>query len=222
LGGVKRPVQIVVPFKLQGAKSRLAPVLTLEERRALAVAMLSDVLDALFGLGDMIVLSRPGLEHEGLGLGVRIQESELGLNDALNAFIEGHGRRGWPSDIMIAMADLALLTKETAKSFLAVEGDVVLCPGRGGGTNMILLRNPSFRTRYTGLSFPRHLAEAEDLGLRAGIFDSFRASCDIDDPGDLAELKLHAWGSASRLMEDFQIDLDAKGRASCKRSARVA
>ena len=49
-GGVHRPVQIVVPFKLSDAKSRLAPALEPAERRLLAFAMLRDVLEPFLGL----------------------------------------------------------------------------------------------------------------------------------------------------------------------------
>ena len=51
------------------------------------------------------------------------------------------------------------------KGILDVEGDVVLCPGRGGGTNMILIRSPKFRTCYSGLSFPKNV----DFALKAGL-----------------------------------------------------
>ena len=104
-------IRIIVPFKLNGAKSRLSSVLTPEERRFLAFAMLKDVLDAISDLGKVTILSRPGLKKEDLGRDVDILESDLELNDALNAFIEEQAGQGWPFDIFIVMADLALLTK---------------------------------------------------------------------------------------------------------------
>ena len=41
---MQRPVSIVVPFRLDGAKSRLSPALAVDERREMALAMLRDVL----------------------------------------------------------------------------------------------------------------------------------------------------------------------------------
>ena len=165
---MQRRIRIIVPFKLNGAKSRLSSALTSEERRFLAFAMLKDVLDAIFDLGKVTILSRPGLKKEDLGRDVDILESDLELNDALNAFIKEQAGQGWPFDIFIVMADLALLTNDVVKGILDVEGDVVLCPGRGGGTNMILIRSPKFRTCYSGLSFPKNVDYALKAGLKAG------------------------------------------------------
>jgi len=212
-----RPIQVVVPFKLNGAKSRLSPVLTPEERRQLAFAMLRDVLDAVFGLCPATILSRPGLDIVDVGRAVGIWESDLELNDAINAYLVNHAGSGWPTDILIVMADLALLTEREVVRILNCEGDVVLCPGRGGGTNMILVRSPKFRTCYQGLSFPKHLSAAKELGLKVDVFDSFRASCDIDDPSDLAELIMHSRGSAAKILKNFKIDLDGLGRAAANK-----
>lgn len=167
---MQRPVHIIVPFKLNSAKSRLSCVLTPEERRLLAFAMLRDVLDAVLGQSYATILSQPGLDIVDVGRDVEIQESDLELNDALNAFINAHEVQGWPSDILIVMADLALLTEKDVVGILNCEGDVVLCPGRGGGTNMILIRDRRFRTCYQGLSFPKHLAFAHDAGLKVSVF----------------------------------------------------
>jgi 2-phospho-L-lactate/phosphoenolpyruvate guanylyltransferase len=198
---VHRQLRIVVPFKLNDAKSRLAPALLPAERRLLAFAMLRDVLDVVLGFGWATILSRPGLDAVEVGRDVEIYESELDLNDALNALIADAARQGWPLDILIVMADLALLTQNDVAGILSCQGDVVLSPGRGGGTNMILIRSPEFRTCYQGLSFPRHLAYCQRAGLKAEVFESFRAGCDIDEPEDLAEVLLHGRGEARALLE---------------------
>lgn len=201
-----RPVHIVVPFKLNGAKSRLAPALSPEQRQRLAFAMLRDVLRTVCSYGNVTVLSRPGLAREDIGDfpgETDVLESDLELNGALNALIERQAAAGWPCDILIVMADLALLGEEDMKGILDRKGDVVLCPGRGGGTNMILMRSPKFRTCYWELSFPKHRAYAEEAGLKAAVFESFRAGCDIDCPGDLLELSLHGWGEARALLVEW-------------------
>ena len=77
------PVQVVIPFRLENAKSRLAPVLLPVERKQLALAMLRDVLEAVSGFGFVTILSRPGLYERTLCSDVDIVESGLALNDAL-------------------------------------------------------------------------------------------------------------------------------------------
>jgi 2-phospho-L-lactate guanylyltransferase len=206
------PVQIVVPFKLNDAKSRLAPALAPEERRLLAFAMLRGVLGTVSDYGKVTVLSRPGLDATKVGNDVEVVESELDLNDALNAMIAGEAMQGWPSDILIVMADLALLTQKDVAGILSCPGDVVLCPGRGGGTNMILIRAPEFRTCYQGLSFPKHLACGQRAGLEVSVFESFRAGCDIDCPEDLAEVLLHGRGESRAFLEKIGYSVSEKGR----------
>lgn len=208
-----QPIHVVIPFKNQGAKSRLASVLTPWERQLLSFAMLMDVLDAVLGQGWATVLSRPGLNVVDIGYDVEIQESELDLNDALNSLIACEARQGWPLDMLICMADLALLRQDDVVGILSCEGDVVLCPGRGGGTNMILIRSPKFRTCYHGLSFPKHLAFALQAGLEVSIYESFRAGCDIDEPEDLAEVLLHGRGRSKNVLEEMGFALSENGRA---------
>ena len=215
------PIHVVIPFKNQGTKSRLASVLSPEERQLFSFAMLDDVLDAVMGQSQATILSRPGLDISDIGYDVEIQESELDLNDAINALIECEARQGWPSDILIVMADLALLTEKDVEGILNCEGDVVFCPGRGGGTNMILIRNQGFRTCYHGLSFPKHVANARQVGLEVSIYESFRAGCDIDEPEDLAEVLLHGRGRSKTVLVDMGFVLSENGRAGPESPLRL-
>ena len=208
-----QPIHIVIPFKNQGAKSRLASVLSPLARQLLSFAMIKDVLDAVLGQGPATVLSRPGLDVVDIGYDVEIQESKLDLNDAINSLISCIARQGWYFDMLICMADLALLTEKDVMGILNCEGDVVLCPGRGGGTNMILIRSPKFRTCYHGLSFPKHLAFARQTGLEVSVYESFRAGCDIDEPEDLAEVLLHGQGRSKKVLEEMGFALSENGRA---------
>lgn len=275
-----RPFRVVVPFKLNGAKSRLAPALDPEERRLLAFAMIRDVLRTVSEFGEVTVLSRPGLNAEDIAIterdveatvdgskiagrdikftgkdieftgtdiktigkdilatgndieatgtdakdhrkDIEILESDLDLNDALNELIEREARGGWQKDILIVMADLALLLKSDIAGILNCPGDVVLCPGRGGGTNMILINNPAFRTCYSGRSFPKHLAFARDLNLEASVFESFRASTDIDQPEDLIELLLHGRGEGRALLERMGFSISDEARSLAAGNAPV-
>ncbi|MEM2097717.1 MAG: 2-phospho-L-lactate guanylyltransferase [Methanothrix sp.] len=210
-----RPVQCVVPFKSSGCKTRLSPVLSGEQRWLLAVAMLRDVLRALRSIGMVTVLARPGMSGDLIAdLNASLRFSELELGDALNEFIDENAASGWPYDVLIVMADLPLLREEDVLGMLRYPGGVVLAPGRGGGTNMILIRDRRFRTMYRGMSFARHLREAEELGIETGYYYSYRAGCDIDEPGDLIEIMLHSNGEARALLESFGLRIiEGEGRA---------
>ena len=209
---------MVIPFKLENAKSRLAPVLLPEERKQLALAMLLDVLDAVSGFGLVTILSRPGFHELNLRLNVDVVESGLELNDALNSFIEKWQGMGWSNDLLIVMADLAILTKDDISGILGTPGDVVLSPGRGGGTNMILMRRPEFRTCYRGISFTKHLNSAQKLGARVGTYSSYMAGCDIDEPTDLIEVLIHGRGVSIQLLKSLGFVLLDDGQRVCVRN----
>jgi 2-phospho-L-lactate guanylyltransferase len=212
-----RPVHIVIPFKLDGAKSRLSSVLSPEERRKLALAMLRDVLDAVFGFGKVTLLTIHGFDRSDLDGDFNLMECSFGLNDALNTLIASWQEKGWPEDMLIVMADLALLTREDVRMVIQTAGDAVLSPGLGGGTNMILIRDPRFKTCYQGLSFPKHLDFVRKNGINAGIYASYRSGCDIDEPSDLAEILIHAKGESRLLLESMGFTLSEKGRAGIER-----
>lgn len=221
-----RPIKVVVPFKLDCAKSRLSSILSSEEREKLALAMLEDVIDAVMGLGDVSILLKDPLP-EGVPFdrlrsrhGIELFECPQELDPALNFMIEVEEKRGWPSDILVAMADLPLMRPSDIVDLVRTPGDVVIVPGWGGGTNLILIRDPSFRVSYYGLSFLKHLQKAEDMGLSAGVFESFRCSSDIDEPSDLVEALVHGWGRTPELLRDMGFELSGKGekaRAGCLR-----
>ena len=202
---------MVVPFRLENAKSRLALVLSPEEREHLALAMLADVLEAVSGVGLVTILSRPGFDKLNLCPHVDVVESGLELNDAINSFIEKWQEMDWPTDLLIVMADLALLTKDDILGILGTPGDVVLSPGRGGGTNMVLIRKPEFRTCYRGISFIKHLNFAQRNELRVGTYSSYRAGCDIDEPTDLMEVLIHSQGVAPCLLKSLGFMLSDDG-----------
>jgi 2-phospho-L-lactate guanylyltransferase len=221
---MQRPVNIVVPFRLDGAKSRLSPALDKDERREMALAMLRDVLACIGQFGNLTVLTRPewDMGEDGsmdmIRQDIKVMPSNLDLNDALNMVIEREAQQGWRRDLLIVMADLALLEKGDIEGILSCPGDVVLCPGRGGGTNMILIRSPRFRTCYQGLSYPKHKDIARKMGLCLSVYESFRAGCDIDQPEDLAEILLHGRGEARALLLEWGFRLSEERKDSIGRA----
>lgn len=206
-------IQVVIPFKLDGAKSRLAPLLSLEERVGLAQAMLKDVTLTVSSAGPVIILSRSGHNHC-LMPHARVIECDLDLSDALNSLIDNWQKKGWPAHLLIVMADLPLITERDVEGMIHTEGDVVIAPGRGGGTNLLLIRNPFFRVSYHELSFLKHLDLAEKRGLLVSVYYSYRCGCDMDEVSDLPEVLLHGHGLAKEWLEEMGFILSAgKGRA---------
>lgn len=209
---------MIIPFRLENAKTRLASVLSPDERRQLALAMLRDVLRTVSDLGQVTVLVRPGFLRLELSHTINVIESDLELNDALNSYIRDWQEKGWPSDLLMVMADLALLTRSDLQHIMETPGDVVLSPGRGGGTNMILIRSPTFRACYRGISFLKHLEMAKMASMSLGVYASYGAGCDIDEPEDLAEILIHNKGEAKELLELLGFVLSESDRGRCFRN----
>ncbi len=193
---------IVVPFKPINPKSRLSGVLSEEERKKFAELMLIDVINVLRAHKlDIKVISTSKLD---LDLEVELVEDQRSLDDCINSELEEVPKA-------VVMSDLPLLNSETLERFLNCEGDVVIAPGRKGGTNMLLVRKKGFRVSYHYCSFLKHLNIARGSGFRCKVFDSFYSSVDVDDEGDLLELMIHGEGKLSRsYLEDlgFRIKFD--------------
>jgi len=177
---------VLIPFKPINPKTRLSVVMKREERESFARCMLLDVLNALSSFDfDIKILSTHPFQIEGYEVVVDSRE----LDEAINSRIR--------KETAVIMSDIPLINPEILERFFESEGDVVIAPGRKGGTNMILIRDRRFRVRYYYCSFLRHLELARDLGLNPTVFDSFYASVDIDTQDDLLELMIHGKGKKS-------------------------
>ena len=187
------PVRIVIPFRFSNPKSRLADHLSEEERKNLAICMLKDVLAAVRRHPVTVVTNEHlELESEMKNSGVEFVVDPSPLDNAVNALMK--------PETAVVMSDLPLLTEQVVERFLKTEGDVVIAPGRRGGTNMLLARKP-FRVSYHYGSFLKHLKMAESMGLKPAIFDSFYASVDVDDYSDLLEVMLHCKGETKKFLQ---------------------
>lgn len=186
-------MRAVIPYKKTGAKSRLSPVLSLEEREEFVELMLSQVIDSLkeAGIEKIDVLSPSVYGLEGMTK-ARVLLDEKDLNEALNRYLEGS-----EEPVLIVMADLPLLSPDHIKGITSTKKDICIVPGKGGGTNSLFIRNPSrYRVKYYGSSFLTHCSIATDSGQNFEIYDSFLAGTDIDEPEDLVELLIHGKGAA--------------------------
>ncbi|ESP88433.1 2-phospho-L-lactate guanylyltransferase [Candidatus Halobonum tyrrellensis] len=203
----------LVPFAPDRPKTRLADVLSPAERRGFADAMLSDVLGALRTADFSPTL----LTTEPVERDAAQTVDDRPLTEAVNAALAD--RRPDPDrPVCVVMADLALATPRSL-SRLRASGDVVVAPGRGGGTNALAVRHPDFRVDYHGASYLDHLRAARAVGASVREVDSHRLATDVDERADLAELLLHGDGAARDWLVDAGFELDATdGRVGVRRS----
>jgi 2-phospho-L-lactate guanylyltransferase len=209
-------MRAVIPFKKSNAKSRLQALLSEKEREDLAMAMLADVVGTLAGSDcfDVIdILSTSFIYVED----TNIVLTELGLNEALNEYLSKMSSHNLNEPVLIIMADIPLVSKKNIKDIVSSQADIVIAPGRMGGTNAVFIRNPlSFHVDYYGASFLKHLEIAKNLYVE--VFDSFNLSTDIDEVSDLAEVLIHGKGHSKVYLEKISIRiLLNKGRVGVER-----
>lgn len=204
-------MRAVIPFKKSNAKSRLGALLYEKEREDLAMAMLSDVAGTLaesgcFNVIDILSTSPVYIENTNIVL------TEMGLNEALNEYLKKMSSHNLNEPVLIIMADIPLVSKKNIRDIVSSQADIVIAPGRMGGTNAVFIRNPlSFHVDYYGVSFLKHLEIAK--GLSVEVFDSFNLSTDIDEVSDLAEVLIHGKGHSRSYLEKIGASLLAnKGR----------
>jgi len=209
-------MRAVIPFKKSNAKSRLGALLCEREREDLAMAMLADVAGTLagsdcFDVIDILSTSPIYVENTNIVL------TEMGLNEALNEYLGKMSSHNINEPVLIIMADIPLISKKNIQDLVSSKADIVIAPGRMGGTNAVFIRNPlSFHVDYYGVSFLKHLEIAKDLCVE--VFDSFNLSTDIDEVSDLAEVLIHGKGHSKEYLEKIGVKLLAnKGRVVVER-----
>jgi 2-phospho-L-lactate/phosphoenolpyruvate guanylyltransferase len=188
----------IVPIKpLYRAKSRLAEVLSPEQRYQFAETMLRHILTVLRNVPQItgtLVISR---DTKALAiardLGAKtIQESNPSdLNPALARATEV--ARVWGAGaVLILPADLPFITAEDVEHIadLGINAmSVVIAPDRAeDGTNAMLVRPAGLIPySYGQKSYERHVLAAEAAAADVKIYESDTLSLDIDIPADLDE-----------------------------------
>ena len=217
---------ILVPVKnLASAKQRLAEVLTAEQRRSLAEAMLRDVLEALAQLdqpesvsivtGDAVATA---LARD-YGFDLIANNEDFGETAAI-ALATDVTASGGSDGVLVIPADVPLITAAEVKAILdaAPESGTVLVPAADGrGTNAILRRPPSlFPARFGNDSFLPHLENARRSGRQVVILELPGVALDVDRPDDLAAL-LAAGGSTQtqNLLRSWQA-VEAAHSSPCR------
>lgn len=189
----------VVPVKpLRWGKSRLASVLSEEERTSLNRKLLSHTIDTLIELPELeqvLVVSR---DPEALALaryrGARtvLEDGAPHLNIALTratVIATTYAARG----VLILPADLPQISAGDIQAMIEAGTNppvVVIAPDyRGEGTNAMLV-NPAGLIQYDfgPDSFERHVAQAKSKGAEVKVLNLSSLAHDVDLPEDLTFL----------------------------------
>lgn len=188
---------ILVPVKnLADAKQRLSPLLSPEQRVALAQAMCEDVLQALARWHSRPAVAVVTNDVFARDLAARfnfdvVSDDNSGETSAIEmatAVCRGRGAKTTlvvPADIpLIDAAELQMIADR------APAGGAVLVPDAAGRGTNAAWRSPGdlFPLRFGNDSFLPHLSAAKATGLPCVVLELPGIARDVDRPEDLKEL----------------------------------
>jgi len=221
-------IHALVPIAaLDEAKCRLHPVLMAHERRALVLAMLEEVLEALCPVSQIATVTvitpdaavcRLARAH---GAETIQEPAATGLNGAVATGVQEAVRRGW-RELVIVPGDVPLATAEDFRALVSTSRPlrraVVVPSCDEQGTNALLLAPPDlFMPAFGRASFTRHMDLAVAAGIRPMALRLPRLGRDIDLPGDLT----HLWAARKQSARyGFLARLDGQAPASQTQPAR--
>ena len=161
---------VVVPFRGETAKQRLAPAPE-DVRTALAQAMLEDVLAAAEPVGEVVLADEPGGQGQA---------------------VEGALRRVQTGPVLVVNADLPCAQPRDLLTLLGAlpEDGLALVEAADGTTNALALAaRHLFAPLYGEHSADRFLARAERLGVPAVLAAIPNLADDVDTIADLERLE---------------------------------
>jgi 2-phospho-L-lactate guanylyltransferase len=201
---------ILVPIKnLKDAKQRLSPVLTPQERFALAQAMCEDVLQTLAHWHNRppvaVVSSDPFATEIAARFDFQVipdghnagETSAIEMATAATLARGAHSTLVVPADIpLIAVAELQQIADSAPQ-----EGALLVPDAAGRGTNAAW-RSPGdlFPLRFGNDSFLPHLAAAKASSLPCVVLELPGIARDVDRPEDLYELAAAAGDRRSQTL----------------------
>jgi 2-phospho-L-lactate guanylyltransferase len=214
--------QALLPLKdLVQAKSRLAGLLRPSERRALAQAMVEDVLTVLSGHNGIaqitLVSDDPGAVLLAQKYGARCWSEKSLSETGLNALIQSASDRllaDSDEPLVVLHGDLPLLTVEDISAVLSsqrqLQGLIIGCDRRGGGTNLLAFSSAHMpRFCFGPDSCAGHMAGAHRAGIPVQILQRSGIAFDVDEAPDLKcimeQLHLHPRGSTARLLYNTEL-----------------
>ena len=190
----------ILPVKRFGtAKQRLGDALSPGARRALAEAMITDVLNGLrrtAGVDEAVmVTAEPAAVAIGRGYGARIlhDDREDGQSAAAAIGVR-HALTAGARRVLLVPGDCPALDPEELGALLAKPAggrSVVVVPDRHGtGTNALLLTPPdAIAPAFGPGSRARHEAAAAQVGAPCAVHELPSLVLDVDTPEDLDALR---------------------------------
>jgi 2-phospho-L-lactate/phosphoenolpyruvate guanylyltransferase len=213
-----RAIWAIIPIKdLSGAKQRLSGLLSAEERRALGLAMLEDVLSALSrakGLSGILLVSSDAQACDmAARYGARIlaDTASPGLNPAVSAAARLLASEGVAAALVLH-GDIPLAAPGEIEALLEALDPapaIAIAPDSAhSGTNAMLLCPPDLIPfRYGVNSFQAHLQEAAKCGITARVLDLPGLAFDVDTQNDLISLAAAAQASrAQHLLRGLRLE----------------
>jgi 2-phospho-L-lactate guanylyltransferase len=176
----------IVPVKgLDGAKSRLAPLLSPDDRARLVIAMLEDVVEACAesdAVDDVLVVT-PQPELVPKGVDVLVDEG-VGHASAIAAALADPRAAG---GAIVVMADCPLVQPESLDALAAAADPVALVPSADGGMNAVAMRSPDAVEPAFGIpdSATVTAERARAAGYEPTLLDDPLLALDVDRPEDV-------------------------------------
>lgn len=196
-------VWALLPFKgAEGAKRRLAPVLTASDREGLVLAMVRDVLEALTSsasLAGVLVVSRDPVALR-LAREFDVDVYADNANDLSGAVREASrfaASKRSASGTLFVPGDVPLIRADDVDAVLARHDRVTLVPDAYDvGTNAAASSPPNaFEYLFDGKSFKPHIASARRVGIDARIVRRAAFGLDVDTISELIELAARSAGT---------------------------
>jgi 2-phospho-L-lactate/phosphoenolpyruvate guanylyltransferase len=181
------PMLAIVPVKRgDGAKSRLAPLLTPAERAQLVDEMLERVLaacrEARSITRTLLVTPAPGAAKKDVDV---LVDGGTGHADAVAlALADPRTAAG----ALVVMADCPLVTAEALDELASAARPLSLAPAGDGGVNALALADPHIFAPAFGTSAAEMIAAAQTAGLDPAVVVDSRLERDVDRPEDLARV----------------------------------
>jgi 2-phospho-L-lactate guanylyltransferase len=186
---------VLIPVKrLDAAKTRLAPVATPAQRRALMRRLVTHAADAAVAVvghdAVWLATSDPAAARLAARIGVgSLSDGALPWNQGIL-----HALAGLPAPSAVAVflsADLPLVGAADVRALVtaAAPGTAVVARARDGGTNALALRPPAALVPAFGAasSAAVHRRRAHHAGLAAVVLDRPGLALDADTPQDLRD-----------------------------------
>ncbi|HVX03343.1 MAG TPA: 2-phospho-L-lactate guanylyltransferase [Nitrososphaera sp.] len=193
---------IIIPVKkFENSKTRLSPVLGLQDRIRLAAFMLEDTLATLGrckSVAEIVVVSadeKAGEIAKRHGATILSQKEDAGVNSAVTVADRYATQERHASATLVIPQDLPLLGAGDVDGIIcspvATQGNcIAVCPSlRYDGTNLLLRMPPDvIPTSYDNNSYDSHILSARERGAAVHVIEHERLMFDIDTQEDARQL----------------------------------